>query len=56
MPPPSARRVRLFFHLALDPSGMVMTAVIVVLHLFLAWAYRDSFRGVLTPFARPAGQ
>jgi hypothetical protein len=36
------------FHLFLDPSGMALGLVFLAAELFLAWAYRDSFRGVLT--------
>ncbi len=39
----------LFFHVFLDSSGMPMTILIVVLELFLAWAYRGAFRGILSP-------
>ena len=42
------------FHAVLAPSGMGMQVVIVALELYLAWAYRDSFRGVLAANARPA--
>lgn len=41
------------FHLALAPGGYGMLAVIVGLEAYLAWAYRDSFAGVLNPAARP---
>ena len=43
----------LLFHLVLDPAGMIMTVVIVVLQIFLAWAYRGSFAGVLNAGAKP---
>jgi hypothetical protein len=33
-----------------------MANVIIVAQLFLAWAYRDSFSGVLQANAKPAGQ
>ena len=46
----------LFVHLFLDQAGLAMAIVIVVLQLFLAFAYRDSFSGVLNANARPAGQ
>jgi uncharacterized membrane protein YphA (DoxX/SURF4 family) len=45
----------LLFHIFLDPAGLVMAVVIIVLQLFLAWAYRDSFRGVLQANAQPTG-
>ncbi|PCC70160.1 hypothetical protein SAMN02745121_03519 [Nannocystis exedens] len=41
------------FHLALAPGGYGMLAFIVGLEAYLAWAYRDSFVGVLNPNARP---
>ena len=34
-------------HIFLDPSGIAVGAVFLIAELFLAWAYRDSFRGVL---------
>ena len=43
----------LLFHLVLDPAGMIMTVVLVVLQIFLAWAYRGSFTGVLSAGAKP---
>lgn len=46
----------LFVHLFLDQAGLAMAIVIVVLQVFLAFAYRDSFSGVLNANARPAGQ
>ena len=42
-------------HLFLDQAGLTMAIVIIVLQLFLAWAYRDSFSGVLQANAKPAG-
>lgn len=38
------------FHIFLSPApaGMVMTAVLLGFEGFLAWYYRDYFRGVLT--------
>lgn len=43
----------LLFHIFLDPSGLIMAVVIIVAQLFLAWAYRDSFSGVLQANAQP---
>ena len=40
-------------HLFLDPSGLPIGIVVLVLELFLAWAYRDSFSGVLKLRAKP---
>lgn len=41
------------FHAFLSP-GLALPAVIAALEVFLAWSYRDSFRGVLTAQATPA--
>jgi hypothetical protein len=46
----------LLFHLFLDPAGLAMAIVIIGLQLFLAWAYRDSFSGVLQANPKPNGQ
>ena len=35
------------FHLFLAPSGIVPGAVLLVLELYLAWAYRKAFRPML---------
>ena len=43
----------LLFHLFLDPGGLPVAILVVVLQGFLAWAYRDSFRGVLRADAKP---
>ena len=43
----------LFFHLFLDTTGLAMSVFLVVLEVFLAWAYRDSFTGVLAMNAQP---
>jgi uncharacterized membrane protein YphA (DoxX/SURF4 family) len=45
----------LLFHIFLDPSTLAMAVAIVVMQLFLAWAYRDSFSGVLQAGAKPTG-
>jgi len=42
-------------HLFLDQAGLPMAIVIIVLQLFLAFAYRDSYSGVLQANAKPAG-
>lgn len=42
------------FHLFLDTSGMPVTILVLVLEVFLAWAYRDAFKGVLAMKARPS--
>lgn len=36
------------FHLFLAPAGLALPLVMLASHLFLGWAYRASFRGVLT--------
>ena len=46
----------LLFHIFLDQGGLPMAIFIVVMQLFLAWTYRDSFSGVLQANAKPAGQ
>jgi putative oxidoreductase len=38
----------LLFHLLMDPSGIPLALVAVVLELFLLWAYRLSFAGLFT--------
>jgi putative oxidoreductase len=43
----------LFFHAFLAPSGLPLPLVILVLELFLAWAYRDAFAPMLNPRAQP---
>ena len=48
--------VHIFFaHLFLDQAGLPMAIVIILLQLLLAWAYRDSYSGVLQANAKPAG-
>jgi hypothetical protein len=42
------------FHLALQPSGLGIALLLVVLQSYLGWAYRSSFRGVLAAYARPS--
>jgi putative oxidoreductase len=41
------------FHLFLSP-GLALPAAVLALQLYLAYAYRESFRGVLRVSARPA--
>lgn len=43
----------LFFHAFLAPSGLPVPLVILVLELFLAWAYRDAFAPLLNARAKP---
>ena len=46
----------LLFHSFLDPAGLGMAIFVIVMQLFLAWSYRDSYSGVLQANAKPAGQ
>jgi len=46
----------LLVHVFLDQGGLPMAVVIILLQLFLAWAYRDNYRGVLEANPRPTGQ
>jgi uncharacterized membrane protein YphA (DoxX/SURF4 family) len=41
------------FHAFLAPEGLPVAILVLVLELFLAWAYRDAFQGVLQASARP---
>ncbi|MEM8995119.1 MAG: hypothetical protein AAGF23_10060 [Acidobacteriota bacterium] len=45
----------LCFHLFLDSTGLVLALLLLGLEIFLAWAYRDAFAGVLAMEARPKG-
>jgi uncharacterized membrane protein YphA (DoxX/SURF4 family) len=40
------------FHAFLSPSGIGMAAFVVVAEIYLAWAYRSSFRAMLVFHAR----
>jgi uncharacterized membrane protein YphA (DoxX/SURF4 family) len=44
----------LAFHLALEHSGMGMVAVLLLLHVYLAYAYRAAFAPLLRAGAAPA--
>lgn len=46
----------LLLHAFVDTAGLGMAIFIVAMQLFLAWAYRDSFSGVLQANAKPTGQ
>jgi uncharacterized membrane protein YphA (DoxX/SURF4 family) len=35
------------FHVFLAPTGLVIALVVLVLELYLAWAYRGAYRGML---------
>jgi hypothetical protein len=41
------------FHLFLEPSGIPVAAVVLALEVYLAWAYRGSFRPMLAWRAEP---
>ena len=41
------------FHGVLAPEGMALPILTVALELYLAWSYRDAFRGVLAARAQP---
>jgi len=41
------------FHLRLAPEGLPLGSLVLILNLFLAWAYRGAFRGVLSFRAKP---
>jgi putative oxidoreductase len=43
----------LFFHAFLAPSGLPLPVVLLVLELYLAWAYRGAFAPMLNPRAQP---
>lgn len=43
-------------HLFLGQPGLALDIVIISLQLFLAWAYRDDYAGVLPANAQPTGQ
>ena len=39
----------LLFHIFLEPSGLLVAMVVSALALFLVWAYRQAFAGLLRP-------
>lgn len=43
------------FHLFLDPKDLILPIVLAALEVYLAWAYRDSFRTMLAARATPTG-
>ncbi len=43
------------FHVMIDRKGLEFVIGLTAIGLFLAFAYRDSFAGVLRPLARPTG-
>jgi uncharacterized membrane protein YphA (DoxX/SURF4 family) len=46
----------LLLHTFLDTAGLPMALFIIAAQLFLAWAYRESFSGVLQSNPKPTGQ
>ena len=42
------------FHIVLDTAGLPVALAVLVFEIFLAWAYRGSFRGVLAAKAKPS--
>jgi hypothetical protein len=43
------------FHAFLEPAGLPVPLVLMALEVYLAWAYRDAYRGILAANARPEG-
>jgi uncharacterized membrane protein YphA (DoxX/SURF4 family) len=41
------------FHVFLEPSGRVMAGIVLVLEIYLAWAYRKAYHSLLTPRTAP---
>jgi hypothetical protein len=41
------------FHVFLEPTGRPVAVIVLLLELYLAWAYRQSFRPMLAARARP---
>lgn len=39
----------LLFHAFLAPDNVALSIVIIVLHIFLFWAYRKNYQGILNP-------
>ncbi len=44
------------FHVFLAPSGRPIAAVVLVLEVFLAWAYRKAYRSMLAARTTPGGE
>jgi uncharacterized membrane protein YphA (DoxX/SURF4 family) len=42
-----------FFHAVLAPAGVAVPIVCLALEIYLAWAYRSAFRGMLQPKVVP---
>lgn len=43
----------LLFHAFLEPEGISLAGLIIVLHLFLAWSYRNYYKPLFTLHATP---
>ncbi|HSH94392.1 MAG TPA: DoxX family membrane protein [Roseimicrobium sp.] len=41
------------FHVFLEPSGLIMAGIFMALELYLAWAYRASYRSMLAARVTP---
>jgi putative oxidoreductase len=41
------------FHLLLEPAGLPIAALVLVLELFLAWSYREAYRPMLRARVAP---
>jgi hypothetical protein len=41
------------FHWVVDPSGLAMALLLLLLQSYLGWAYRGAFRGVLAARTEP---
>jgi uncharacterized membrane protein YphA (DoxX/SURF4 family) len=44
------------FHLFLQPSGLPLAILVLVLEVYLAWAYRDAYRPMLAVRAWPSAR
>ena len=44
------------FHIFLAPSGLAIAVVVLVLELYLAWAYRGAFRSMLALRTTPGAK
>jgi len=42
------------FHVVLAPANMLLVVLVLALEVYLAWAYRGAFTGVLQAHAQPA--
>lgn len=44
------------FHAFLAPSGLGLALAVLALEVYLAWAYREAYRPMLSPRARPGAK